>query len=145
MSLWMIWFIIAIVFIVMEIFTPTFFFLSLGIGAIMAGLLSFVSASIPFQILVFVVIAFLVFLWMKKVSGKWFDTKTDKTNVYALQNKTGIVTKTITSETKGYIKIGGEEWPATTEDEKPIDTGQRVRIISIEGNKLIVTAKIEEA
>jgi len=70
---WQIWMILGIVFIIIEIFDPAFFFISLGIGAIITSLLSmipFLGNSVPLQIFIFAVLSFISFLFMRKLGKK---------------------------------------------------------------------------
>ena len=138
---WQIWMILGIVFIIIEIFDPSFFFISLGIGAIITSLLSmipFLGNSVPLQIFIFAVLSFISFLFMRKLGKKVLSKPGGNTNVYALKGQNGFVTKEIPAEGKGYVKIGGEEWPAIEIDNKAVELGAKVVVEGIEGNKVIV-------
>ncbi len=135
---WQIWVVIGIICIVIEIFDPAFFFLSLGIGAIVTALLSFIVSSTPLQLLIFAIVSFLAFLSMRKLGKKVLVHPASDTNVFALKGKTGFVVKSIASENKGYVKIGGEEWAAISADGSPLEQGTRIIVKEIEGNKVIV-------
>lgn len=138
---WHIWMIIGIGFIIIEIFDPAFFFVSLGIGAILTALLAlipFMRDSIPLQIFSFAVISFIAFLFMRKLGRRVLKNPGAETNVNALIGKTGTVTKAIPEDGKGYVKIGGEEWSAVSEDGLAIAENARVSILNIDGNKVIV-------
>ncbi|MBM4398857.1 MAG: NfeD family protein [Candidatus Cloacimonetes bacterium] len=145
MDAWQIWMIIGILCIVIEIFDPAFFFLSLGAAAIITGLLSLVIPSTPLQILVFAVLSFLAFLSMRKMGKKLLSTAKSDTNVFALKGKKGMVTKEISEQNKGYVKIGGEEWPALEKNNKSVPVNAKIVVVDIEGNKLIVESVNPEA
>ncbi len=71
---WHIWIIIGILFIIIEILDPAFFFVALGFGAILTGLLSllpFVEASIPLQIIIFAILSFVAFLLTRHLGKKF--------------------------------------------------------------------------
>lgn len=141
LSPWHIWLILGIIFVIVEIFDPAFFFLALGIGAILTAILSllpFVRDSIVWQLLFFAVFSFISFLMMRKLGKKVLAHPGNETNVYALKGKTGIVTKEILADGKGFVKIGGEEWTAQSEDSQAIAQGCKIEVVEIEGNKLIV-------
>ena len=140
---WMIWVAIGIICMIIEIFTPGFLFMSFGIGAILTGLTSLLINGIGFQILIFAVITFIVFLNLRKFSKKLISQPTEETNIFALKDKEGLVTKEIPDDGRGYVKIGGEEWSAVSKDGKRITEGTKIRVSSFEGNKLIVNV-IEE-
>ncbi|HCX60159.1 MAG: NfeD family protein [Candidatus Cloacimonadales bacterium] len=138
---WHIWMILGIIFIIIEIFDPAFFFVSLGIGAIVTGLLAllpFVQNSVLLQIFLFAIFSFIAFLFMRKLGKKVLAHPGEETNVYALKGKIAHVSVAIPAESKGYVKVGGEEWVAVAEDNMPIDIGEKVLITGIDGNKLIV-------
>ncbi|MCK9557202.1 MAG: NfeD family protein [Candidatus Cloacimonetes bacterium] len=138
---WHIWMILGIILIIIEIFDPAFFFVSLGIGAIVTGLfalLPFVQSSILLQIMLFAIFSFIAFLLMRKLGKKVLAHPGKETNVYALKGKFGHIVTPIPPDGKGYVKVGGEEWVAVTEGHLPIDAGEKVLITGIDGNKLIV-------
>jgi membrane protein implicated in regulation of membrane protease activity len=129
---------------IIEIFTPGFLFMSFGIGAILTGLASLLINGIGFQILIFAVITFIVFLNLRKFSKKLISQTTEETNIFALKDKEGLVTKEIPDDGRGYVKIGGEEWSAVSKDGKRITEGTKIKVSSFEGNKLIVSIFKEE-
>lgn len=138
---WHVWMIMGIGFIIIEIFDPAFFFVSLGIGAILTALVSLlpvVQSSVPLQIFIFAILSFIAFLFMRKLGKKVLSNPGSDTNVYALKGKNGFVTKEIPAEGKGYVKIGGEEWVAVEENQQAVDMGAKVIITGIDGNKVIV-------
>jgi len=138
---WHIWMILGIIFIIIEIFDPAFFFLSLGIGAIVTGLLSMipvVQGSLWLQILFFAITSFIAFLFMRKFGKKILKNSGSDTNVFALKGKIGHITVAIPVDGKGYVKVGSEEWVAISEDNSAIPIGSKVIIMDIDGNKLII-------
>ncbi|MCK4654715.1 MAG: NfeD family protein [Candidatus Cloacimonetes bacterium] len=143
MDTWLIWVAIGIICIIIEIFTPGFLFMSFGIGAIITGMVSLVLKNVPLQILVFAVITFMVFISSRKLSKKLISKSSEETNIYALKGKKGFVVKEIPEDGRGYVKVGGEEWSAVSEDGEKIEKDEKVIIIKVEGNKLIVSQKEE--
>ena len=138
---WHIWLILGIIFVIIEIFDPAFFFLSLGIGAIVTGLLAllpFVQRYLWLQIFCFAIISFLAFLSMRRLGKRVLVNSGPETNVFALKGKLAHVTKAIPTDGRGYVKVGSEEWVAITEDHSALAEGIKVEILGIEGNKLIV-------
>lgn len=144
MQAWQIWMIIGIICIVIEIFDPAFFFLSLGVAAIITGLISFGVNSTALQIIIFAVLSFLAFLSMRKLGKKILSNPRSDTNVYALKGKLGLITKEIPEHGRGQVKIGGEEWSAIAKDNQHIELNSKVNVVDIEGNKLIVEKQNSE-
>ena len=144
MSAWQIWMIIGIICIVIEIFDPAFFFLSLGAAAIITGLIAIFMHNTALQIVIFVLLSFIAFLSMRKLGKKILSVTDKETNVYALKGKTAVVTQTIPEHGRGYVKVGGEEWSAIEKDNELVEQGTKVVIIDIDGNKLIVDRQGKE-
>lgn len=145
MEAWMIWVGIGIICMIIEIFTPGFLFMSFGVGAILTGIIeSIFTLPISFQILIFIVITFIVFISTRKLSKKIISSSSEETNIYALKGKSATVVKDIPEDGRGYVKVGGEEWSAVSEDGKKIGKDKKVTIQNVEGNKLIVTIKKDE-
>ena len=141
LSAWSIWMIIGIGCVIIEIFDPLFFFISLGIGAILTGLLCLLGGAmnlVVLQIAVFAIFSFVAFLFMRKLGKKLLTNTGEETNVFALKGKTGFVTREIPAEGKGNVKIGGEEWSAVEVNAKPVEMNAKVMVVGVEGNKLIV-------
>lgn len=138
---WHIWIVLGIIFVIVEILDPAFFFIALGIGAIITGLLSlinFIDASIPLQILIFALVSFITFLFTRRFGKKILKHAGGETNVFALKGKPGYITQTIPSDGKGRVKVGGEEWVAVSQDGTQIKIETKVIIKDIDGNKLVI-------
>lgn len=127
---------------IVEIFTPGFLFLSFGLGAIITGLISIAHPPLWVELVCYIVITFVLFINLRKISKKLMSQDIP-TNVSALINKKGIVTQLIPEDGRGFVKVGGEEWSAVSQDSSPIDLNNRIVVTDIEGNKLVVK-KIEE-
>lgn len=140
MEAWILWIAVGVLFIIIEIFTPGFFFFSFGIGAILSGLFAYIFPdNIVMQFLIFSIITFIAFLLMKKFASKILKNSNIDSNMYALSGKIGIVTQLIKRDSKGHVKIGGEEWSAIFEEDlEQINEGEKVKILRVEGNKVIV-------
>ena len=144
---WEIWIAIGIICMIIEIITPGFWFFSFGVGAIVAGI-----AGRPFddniiiQLIIFSVSTLISFLLMKRFAGFLLKKDTgNETNIYALKDKTGVVTKIILPHQKGYVKINGEEWSAVSGDPTiTLAEGSLVKIQKVEGNKVIVILDNQE-
>ena len=140
--MWYIWLIAAIIFFLIEIATVGFLIFWLGIGALCAMVTSFLTDNILIQTGVFVVVSAILIPITKPFVDKYFNKKTVPTNSYSILNKTGIVTKAITSpDGIGLVKIDGEVWSAKSKDNTEIKEGTEVEILKIDGVKIIVAPK----
>ena len=143
--MWQFWLIAAGVFFVCEMLTVGFLIFWLGIGSILAMIVSFFTDNLIIQTAVFVVSSGLL-LFLTKPFVEKFVTKKEKkinTNVYSLIGKIGIVTEEINPLLgTGQIKVGTETWSATSNDESIIAKDSEIEILEIKGVKAVVKEKI---
>ena len=141
MEVWMLWVVAGIICIIVEIFTPGFFFMSLGVSAIITGLLALFIEPVYWHFVIFILVSFLLFINLRKLGEKLVSNKSKPTNVSALIGKIGKITVKIPIDGKGYVKIGGEEWPAMEINNLEVEVGSKVIVKKIDGNKAIVEEK----
>lgn len=139
--MWQMWLIIAGVCLIIEIFTVGFLIFWFSIGALITMVVSFFTSNIIIQTAVFVISSTILIFATKPFVKKFVkDEDTIKTNVYSIIGKTGIVTQEINPiHSKGQIKVAGETWSATSKDENLIPKDSEVKVLEIQGVKLIVT------
>ena len=137
--MWQMWLIASGIFFICEIITVGFLVFWLGIGALIAMLVSFFTSNIIIQMAVFVVSSGLLIFATRPLVNKISKKDVVPTNVYSLIGKKAIVTEDIDWTTgKGQIKIEGETWSAKSNEQINIPAGSEVEIISIEGVKAFV-------
>lgn len=138
--MWYIWLILAGVFVIGEVLTAGFLIFWLGIASLIAMAVSFVTDNIIIQTTVFLISSVILILATKPLVKKFAKVETTKTNAFSLIDKKGIVTKDISSiNSTGQVKVEGELWSATGENDIEIPKGTEVKIKEIKGVKLIVT------
>ena len=62
-----------------------------------------------------------------------------RTNADRIISEVAIVTKKITNDTIGEVKIGSELWRAISHDNNEIEVNEKVTILSFSGNKVVVS------
>lgn len=143
--MWQFWLIAAGVFFVCEMLTVGFLIFWLGIGSILAMIVSLFTDNLIIQTSVFVISSGLLIFLTKPFVEK-FVTKKDKkinTNVYSLIGKIGIVTEEINPLLgTGQIKVGTETWSAISNDESIISKDSEIEILEIKGVKAVVKEKV---
>jgi membrane protein implicated in regulation of membrane protease activity len=137
MSNFYVWLILGVVFSITEIFTATFGALIVGIGAFVAAFLSFINLGASYQFIAFSLSALLAAYVMVKVL-KAKNKAFRKTFIDDIINNTCCVLEDIKKDGSGKVKINGEVWIAVSKDGTYIPKGETVKIIKIEGTKLIV-------
>ena len=128
MELWQIIGIICIGLIILEIFTPTLFFLNLAIGAFITGIVSLWYKDISGLIVIFAVLSAVILIFIRPLLYK----KTPDENKTGIEGKyigkTARVDEEISRES-GVISIYGERWEARVENDETIPAGTEVKII----------------
>ena len=137
--MWQIWLIASGIFFICEIITVGFLVFWLGVGALIAMLVSFFTSNIIIQMSVFVVSSGLLIFATRPLVNKISKKDVVPTNVYSLIGKKAVVTEDIDRVTgKGQIKFEGEIWSAKSKEQINIPAGSEVEIVSIEGVKAFV-------
>ena len=137
--MWMFWLIVSGIFFVGEMVTTGFLIFWLGIGSLLALVVSLFTTNLFIQTAVFVISSILLIFATKPLADKFSKKDTVPTNVYTLAGKKGIVLETIDpKEGKGLIKVGGEIWSALCDEELVIQKDSEIEIVKIEGVKAYV-------
>ena len=128
MELWQIIGIICIGLIILEIFTPTLFFLNLAIGAFITGIVSLWYKDVSGLIVIFAVLSAVILIFIRPLLYK----KTPDENKTGIEGKyigkTARVDEEISRES-GVISIYGERWEARVENDETNPVGTEVKII----------------
>ena len=137
--MWQIWLIIAILFFILEMMGPGFLLFWVGVGALIAMVVSFFVDNLAIQIGVFTISSIALLFCTRPFANKFAKTDNTVTNAKSVIGKKGIVTKQINSlKGTGQIKVGGESWTAKSSNEDIIEEGAQVTILDIKGVKAIV-------
>ena len=135
MSIYLIWFLVGVCFLIAEFLMPTFVMFFFAVGAIIVSIITaFYDLSINFQIILFALssVATLVLLrnYMKNIfkgselkgKDKYFDNSID------LGKNIAIVSKTIDPDNFGEIKYKGTFYKA--QSKSSIVEGKKVKVVS---------------
>ncbi len=130
------WLIVVLLLSFIELITVdlvTIWFIASGLVAL---LLSFFDIAFPIQFGTFVILGLVLLVTTRKYLQKMLKKNRYKTNLDRVVDMEGIVTEKITKNNPGEVKVDGKCWTAIAN--KTIDKGKTVKIIKIEGVKLIV-------
>ena len=136
----LVWFAIFIGLIVIEALTADLLTVWFMPGAFISIILAAFEVSVPIQVVVFFAVSIIMFVLSKTVLKKYFvSKKSEKTNIDLIIGETGIVTEDIDNvAAKGAVKVSFQIWTArSVNDADTIKTGDQVRIVAVEGVKLI--------
>lgn len=150
MEMWILWLILMVVFIVIEGITLGLTTVWCAVGSLAAAICAYFGANVGIQIAVMVIVSVVCFFiclkWIKPQLDARHEKKENATNADRLFGEEAIVIKEInTLESKGQVKVRGDVWSAKTSDpERVIPVGAKVKVIKTEGVKLLVE-EIKEA
>lgn len=134
-----IWIGFAVLMAVCEAFTSQLVSIWFVIGAGCAAVTTIFTQSIPIQSAVFLIVSLAALIVTRPLVNRLKKSKTRiSTNAERLIGRIGDVISDITdAETIGQVKVSGEIWSAKSIN-TPIFKGEKVKVLSIEGVKLIV-------
>jgi membrane protein implicated in regulation of membrane protease activity len=137
------WILLAIICGAIEIFTLGFWFLWLAISAFLVAVAIRVGLflNLESQLLVFALISLLFIIFTRPLALKFFKTQDTASNVKALIGQHGISLSNIHPLEYGQVKVNGEVWTASSNQE--IDSGARVLVTGIDGVKLLVEKDVD--
>ena len=141
-----VWLVIVIIFLGVEIATVTLTSIWFAAGALAAMLVAMFGGSFVVQMIAFFIIAFGLLYATKPWAKKFIDTKKVSTNAdRAIGEKIRVLERVSNLDLTGRAIVHGQEWTVRTEDDNlVIEQGELVRVLRIEGVKLIVERVEEE-
>jgi membrane protein implicated in regulation of membrane protease activity len=134
------WFILGVIFSLIEIFTMGLTTIWFAIGALVMIFISFTGINIWYQVLLFAIFSSALLFFTRPLVVKKLKIGKEKTNVDSIIGKKAVVTKAILPPEKGEVKIEGVIWTAKTESGKPLSEGTECTINSVSGVTVIVTS-----
>ena len=134
-----IWIAVICIAALVEAFTMQMVSIWFVAGGIVSLILYFCGVSYEIQIIVFIAVSIILLISLRKLCLKFLLKNTDeKTNVDSLIGREAKLLKDISLGELGEVKLGDVVWTATTKDETPLSAGTLIKIVQVQGNKLIV-------
>lgn len=140
------WFLLGVVFLVLEALTPGFFLMFFGLGAWVVSLAVFsLSIGPPLQWLIFIVVSVAGLLIFRRKVRSFFqgrlarnDNMEDPVAQATYLNREVVVIKETGPDQPGLVELNGTNWQART-DGPLLSPGQRARVVRLEGLTLILS------
>lgn len=138
----LIWIAIAVIFAIIEGFTMGLTTIWFTVGGVAACIIALLGGPLLLQIAVFLIVSIILLYFTRPLAEKRLNIGHEKNSVDQIIDKTGLVTQTIEPYHTGQVKVNGMVWTAVTKNNsETLNQGELVRIIKIEGVKLIVERK----
>lgn len=135
----MFWIAVAVIAIIIEFVTPSALVcIWFAVGALVAWVLSLLGLSLPIQVLAGLASSVLFLVVVRPIAMRYMRGNVVATNADRLVGTTGLVITRMDEDTWGEIKIQGSIWHAMNVEHAPIEVGVKVRVVAIEGAKLLV-------
>lgn len=136
---WLIWLSAGIILAILEVFTPGFFIVGIGVSLVITAIPAALGLPFWVQLLVCGVMILIFFLLVRPLVMKIPHSDSKKTGTAALMGEEGIVVETITRIEGGRVKVGGEVWKAKSDE--TIEKDSLVIVTGVEGVTLNVRRK----
>ncbi|WP_234734590.1 NfeD family protein [Tellurirhabdus bombi] len=136
------WLIGGLLFLIAELFSVSFFFAFLSVGALATSLLAWlgITPGISSQLLAFSVVTITTLVVGRQPLRRWMSSRTRKQEYTEYVGDKATVTKTIPALGEGRIAYRGTEWIAATDTNLSIMAGKQVVIKRMDGIRAIVDA-----
>lgn len=142
MVLWQMLAICGISFLLLEIFTPSMFFLNFALASFITAVVSIFIKN-PYTLsIIFVVLSFISFIFLRPIIMKKYS-KSKETGINSKYIGQYAKAETDITNTAGVISIYGERWVARSENGSTIPQGREVKIIRNESIIMYVTEEIK--
>ncbi|MCB0108688.1 MAG: NfeD family protein [Caldilineaceae bacterium] len=135
----LVWAILALVFIVAEIFTVGFFIICFGVGAAAAAIVALMGFSTIGQMLVFVIVSAIAVVTIRPIAARVSGHGENHVGIDRVLHQVAVVTHTIDPlKAQGRVRVEREEWLADTVEDTPDAVGTKVEVVAVEGTRLKV-------
>ena len=123
-----IWLVILAVLVVIEIITMGLTTIWFAGGALAALVVSLLGGPVWLQILLFLGVSVVLLIFTRPLAVRYMNKNQQKTNVDSIPGKTG----------EGQVMVDGTVWSARSQNGDTIEEGKVVKVLAVEGVKLIV-------
>jgi membrane protein implicated in regulation of membrane protease activity len=134
-----IWLVLGIVLLITEVATTAFVVLPLAIGAFAAATVALFGGPVDIQFVVAAAVSVVSFAAIRPLAKRVNQSgQVEGIGSHRLTNARGVALSDIDRTGTGMVQIGGEQWHGATIDDLAIAQGADVRILRVEGSKVLV-------
>jgi Membrane protein implicated in regulation of membrane protease activity len=142
----LIWILIAVIFAVIEGITMGLTTIWFTIGGVGACIIALLGGPLLLQIAVFLIVSIILLYYTRPLAEKRLKIGHEKNNIDQMIGRTCPVTETIKPYHPGQVKLDGLVWTAAVDENKDtLEKGELVKVVRIEGVKLIVERQSQSA
>lgn len=137
MNMIFVWAAVLVCSLAVELFTYALVAIWFAPSALVCMLLAALKLPVGIQITTFIVLSALFLIFIAQKLRDNIRNKSEKTNLDAIIGSLGIVETEILPDSIGRVKVKSQSWSAISQNNEKIEQGAHVRILKIEGVKLI--------
>ncbi|MBR0596766.1 NfeD family protein [Sinanaerobacter chloroacetimidivorans] len=134
----LIWILIAVIFAIIEGFTMGLTTIWFTVGGVAACFIALIGGPLLLQGAVFLAVSIILLYFTRPLAEKRLKIGHEKNNIDQMIGKIALVTEDIMPYGTGQAKLNGQIWTAASLDNQTLLKGQEVKVVKIEGVKLIV-------
>lgn len=140
---WIFWLVLSLIFLAVELGTVALVSIWFVLGSVVALCAALAGMSLTWQIVLMLIVSgigLIIFLMVKDKLNIGKNSHVP-TNLDALVGEEAVVIEKINAlDNKGLVRVKGREWRALANlESEEIEVGEIVKILSIQGVKLIVS------
>ena len=139
----LVWLAIALAFGVGEVLTLAFYALFPALGAVAAAVAALLGFSFEGQVIVFAAVSVLGVVAARPPMMNYLKRRQEPEMKSGAEEMIGkeapVVDDILDAHHPGHVRIAGENWPALSENGKPIHKGSTVRVNALRQATLVVT------
>lgn len=136
-NLWVAWAVVALVCLLVELFTGSFYIMCFAVGAVAAAIVSPFS-GVYLQLVVFIAVSLASIFLVRPFVMRWMHHEKDfiPSNADAIIGRVATVSQDIPANGFGRVALDGDDWKATAKES--LDKGEKVTIVARESIILTV-------
>ena len=136
-NLWAAWAVVALVCLLVELFTGSFYIMCFAVGAVAAAIVSPFS-GVYLQLVVFIAVSLASIFLVRPLVMRWMHHEKDfiPSNADAIIGQVATVSQDIPANGFGRVALDGDDWKATAKES--LDKGEKVTIVARESIILTV-------
>lgn len=134
-----VWAVFIVITAIIELQTSDLVTIWFTIGAVGALIAALFKLPIWLQLVIFLAISTVCLIATRPIAKKLQQKEVIRTNSDKVIGKVALVTKKISEDEIGEVKIEGREWRAINNDGITFEVGEKVMVEAISGTKVIVS------
>ena len=136
------WAVAFVVFLIAEASTAAMVSIWFAGGALVAMFFAIFKFGFVAQLFAFVITSAVVLVLTRPIAKRINDRKVPTNYELDVGKIAQVIERIDNTKNEGRVKLDGTFWTARSQEGVPIEEGTDVKVVSVDGSKLIVTARL---